>query len=202
MIARRLTGSRRQQPRNWTISDSIRTKLISSSVVAWTCYNHFLQTPGSKTPSKAGLTNSIRRKRKNKERLISWKMHRVGWIESIIRHRRISWLCQTTYRSDVSYLRSRSKWSKRLTSQKKTKVTVDQFAGKKNIDRNRDINAAIKKAMGKLKDKSYQAMEKRYGTRDILKATQKFSQVKVEKSSQSSDQRSEESKILKSLASL
>ena len=44
-------------------------------------------------------------------------------------------------------------------------------------------------------------MEKRFGTRDILKATQKFSQVKVEKNSQSSDQKSEESEILKSLAS-
>ena len=80
------------------------------------------------------------------------------------------------------------------------KATVDQFAGKKDIGRYRDINAAIKKAMGKLKEQR-QAMEKRYGTRDILKATQKFSQVKVERNSQSNDPKSEESEILKSLAS-
>ena len=81
------------------------------------------------------------------------------------------------------------------------KATVDQFAGKKDVGRYGDINAAIKKAMGKLKDEREQAMEKWYGTRDILKATQKFSQVKVEKSSQSNDPKSEESEILESLAS-
>ena len=80
------------------------------------------------------------------------------------------------------------------------KATVDQFAGKRDVGRYRDINAAIKKAMGKLKDERKQAMEKRYGTRDILKATQKFSQVKVERSSQSRDPKSEESEIFKSLA--
>ena len=80
------------------------------------------------------------------------------------------------------------------------KATVDQFARKKDVDRCRDINAAIEKAMGKLKDERDQAMEKRYGTRDILKATQKFSQVKVEKSSQPSDPKSEEREILRSLA--
>ena len=81
------------------------------------------------------------------------------------------------------------------------KATVDQFAGKKDVGRNREINAAIKKAMGKLKDEREQAMEKRYGTRDVLKATQKFSQVKIERNSQSNDPKSEESEILESLAS-
>ena len=81
------------------------------------------------------------------------------------------------------------------------KGTVDQFSGKRNVERFGDINAAIKKAMGKLKDECDQAMEKRYGTRDILKATQKFTQMTVERNSQSSDQKSEESEILKPLAS-
>ena len=81
------------------------------------------------------------------------------------------------------------------------KATVDQFAGKRNVDQFRDINAAIKKAMGKLKDDHDQAMEKRYGTQDILKATQRFSQMKVERNSQSNDQKSEKSEILESLAS-
>ena len=81
------------------------------------------------------------------------------------------------------------------------KATVDQFSGKRNVERFRDINAAIKKAMGKLKDDRDQAMEKRYCTRDILKATQKFTQMGVERSSQSSDQKSEKSEILESLAS-
>ena len=40
------------------------------------------------------------------------------------------------------------------------KVTVDQFAGKRDVGGYRDINAAIKKAMGKLKDEREQAMEK------------------------------------------
>ena len=55
--------------------------------------------------------------------------------------------------------------------------------------------------MGKLKEDRNQAMEKRYGTRDILKATQKFTQMKVERDSQSSEQKSEKSEVLKSLAS-
>ena len=82
------------------------------------------------------------------------------------------------------------------------KAMVDQFSGEKNVERFRDINAAIKKAMGKLRDDRNRAMEEWYGTRDILKATHRFTQMKVERSSRPKDQDSEKSEILASLASI
>ena len=63
------------------------------------------------------------------------------------------------------------------------KATVDQFSGAKNVARFRDINAAIKRTMGRLKVERDRAMEERYGTRDISEATHRFTQLKVERSS-------------------
>ena len=88
------------------------------------------------------------------------------------------------------------------TIERMEKATVDQFAGKGKIERYCRINDAIRKAMGKLKDERDQAMEKRYGTRDILKATQRFTQMEVKRDTQSEDSGTEEKDILKSLVKL
>ena len=85
------------------------------------------------------------------------------------------------------------------TIERMEKATVDQFAGNGRIERYRRINDAIRKAMGKLKEERDQAMEKRYGTRDILKATQKFTQMEVKRDTQSGDSGTEEKDILKIL---
>ena len=79
------------------------------------------------------------------------------------------------------------------------KATVDLFQGREKVERYRRINAAIRNAMGKLKDERDRAMEDRYGTRDVLKATQKFAQMEVTKNSQSGGLKSEEQEVLKSL---
>ena len=81
------------------------------------------------------------------------------------------------------------------------KASVDLFSGAKNVDRFRDINAAIKKTMSKLKEELDGAMEERYCTRDISEATHRFTQLKVERSSRPKDLEKEKSDILASLAS-
>ena len=82
------------------------------------------------------------------------------------------------------------------------KATVDLFKGKEKVERYRRINAAIRNAMGKLKDERDRAMEDRYGTRDVLKATQRFAQMEVTKDSQSGSLKSEEQEVLKSLVGI
>ena len=79
------------------------------------------------------------------------------------------------------------------------KATVDLFEGKERVERYRRINAAIRNAMGKLKDERDRAMEERYGTRDVLRATQRFAQMEVSKETQPGSQKSEEQEVLKSL---
>ena len=82
------------------------------------------------------------------------------------------------------------------------KATVDLFTGKGKVERYRRINAAIRKAMGKLNDERDQALEKRYGTRDVLEATQRFAQMEVTKDTQSGSSTSEEQDVLKSLVGI
>ena len=79
------------------------------------------------------------------------------------------------------------------------KATIYLFKGKDKVERYRRINAAIRNAMGKLKNERDRAMEERYGTRDVLKATQRFAQMEVSKDTQSGSLKSEEQEVLKSL---
>ena len=64
------------------------------------------------------------------------------------------------------------------------KATVDQFSRANDVVRFRDINATIKKMMEKLKTECNDAMEERYGTRDVSEATHRYSHLKVNKGSQ------------------
>ena len=82
------------------------------------------------------------------------------------------------------------------------KATVNLFNGKDKVERYRRINAAIRNAMGKLKDERDRAMEERYGTRDVLKATKRFAQMEVAKDTQSGSLKSEEQEVLKSLVGI
>ena len=82
------------------------------------------------------------------------------------------------------------------------KATVDQFSGAKYVTRFRDINAAIRKTMEKLKTERGDAMEEHYGTPDVLEATHRYSQLNVGGGSQDQDQATENKRILESLASI
>ena len=88
------------------------------------------------------------------------------------------------------------------TVEKIEKATIDQFSGNQNVARFCDINVAIRKTMSNLKVKHDDAMEKRYGTRDVAEATHRFTQLRVERTSRPEDLAKEKSKILESLATL